>query len=176
MTVFSGAPRAPCHGAVSPHAARRSGRLRGVKHGFALRAMSLRDGITFSDNDNLHQAMQFFVKISFDNTVISLAMSLFSSSYTRAVRIRSSLSSKFISIRLLSFSCVSMILTRSDNSTSAKLFFNFASILSALLLVIFRFHVSDELIFSRSRYILLFFLLILRDIHAIIRPKLRFMK
>ncbi len=43
LSVFSGAPRALCHGGISPHAARRSGRLRGVKHGFALRAVSLRD-------------------------------------------------------------------------------------------------------------------------------------
>ena len=51
-----------------------------------------------------------------------------------------------------------------------RLFFSFATrIFSA-------FRMSDELIFSRSRYILLVFSLILRDIHAIIRPKLRFME
>ncbi|MBR5026621.1 MAG: hypothetical protein IKX48_16280, partial [Victivallales bacterium] len=53
-----------------PHAARRSGRLRGVKHGFALHAMSLRDGIPLPDKDNLHQTMQFFVKITMTMTSI----------------------------------------------------------------------------------------------------------
>ena len=56
-------------GGVSPHAARRSGRLRGVRHGFALRAMSLRDGIPLPDNGNLHRTMPFLVKITMFSTV-----------------------------------------------------------------------------------------------------------
>ena len=56
-------------GGVSPHAARRSGRLRGVRHGFALRAMSLRDGIPLPYGDSLHRIMLSFVKLSLANTV-----------------------------------------------------------------------------------------------------------
>jgi len=70
VDCFNGAPRALYHGGISPHAARRSGRLRGVKHGFALHAMSLRDGIPLPDKDNLHQTMQFFVKITMTMTSI----------------------------------------------------------------------------------------------------------
>ena len=51
---------------VSPHATRRSGRLRGARHVFALRAMPLRDGIPWPDNGNLHQPVQFSAKITYD--------------------------------------------------------------------------------------------------------------
>ena len=70
LSVFSGAPRALCHGGISPHAARRSGRLRGVKHGFALRAVSLRDfrnhtvlgNKVFPKNKKARDSSTFFLK------------------------------------------------------------------------------------------------------------------
>ena len=69
VTVASGAPRAPYHEGISPHAARRSGRLRRVRHGFALRAMSLRDGIPLPYGNSLHRIMLSFVKLSVASTV-----------------------------------------------------------------------------------------------------------
>ncbi len=71
VTVASGAPRALYHGGISPHAARRSGRLRRVRHGFALRAMSLRDGIPLPYGDSLHRIMLSFVKLSLASTVMT---------------------------------------------------------------------------------------------------------
>jgi len=47
---------------IPPQAACRSGRLPAVKHGYALRALSLSDGILPSDNANLHRIMQFLSK------------------------------------------------------------------------------------------------------------------
>ena len=53
-----------------PHAARRSGRLRGVMHGLALRAMSLRDGILLPYGVSLHQFLSSLVKLTMASTVM----------------------------------------------------------------------------------------------------------
>ena len=52
-----------------PQAARRSGRLPAVKHGSALRAVSLRDGIPLSGNDRFCRINQSFVKKTMAGTV-----------------------------------------------------------------------------------------------------------
>ena len=66
----NGTLRALYHEDISPHAARRSERLREVRHGFALRAMSLRDGIPLLYIDSLCRIMQSSVKLSVVSTVV----------------------------------------------------------------------------------------------------------
>ena len=57
-------------GGISPHAARRAGRLRGARHGFALRAMLLRDGIPVSGQRQPPANHAIFVKITMTSTVM----------------------------------------------------------------------------------------------------------